>query len=139
MAERDVVCWNYIISGLAIHSLSRQAFDFFTKMREKGFMPIESSYASRINSSARLSSGPQGRQIHAQVVKDSYDQNVYVGSVLIDMCAKWGNMDGAHLSFDCMMTKYIVAWNEMIQAYAQNGFGEKAVNIKSDAYIVSAW
>lgn len=106
MAERDVVCWNYIISGLAIHSLSRQAFDFFTKMREKGFMPIESSYASRINSSARLSSGPQGRQIHAQVVKDSYDQNVYVGSVLIDMCAKWGNMDGAHLSFDCLLIPF---------------------------------
>uniref|UniRef100_A0A0D9VCL3 Pentacotripeptide-repeat region of PRORP domain-containing protein n=1 Tax=Leersia perrieri TaxID=77586 RepID=A0A0D9VCL3_9ORYZ len=129
MAERDVVCWNSIISGLAIHSLNKEAFDFFKQMRGNGIMPTESSYASMINSCARLSSIPQGRQIHAQVMKDGYDQNVYVGSALIDMYAKCGNMDDARLFFDCMIMKNIVAWNEMIHGYAQNGFGDKAVEL----------
>ncbi|XP_024317926.1 pentatricopeptide repeat-containing protein At4g20770 [Brachypodium distachyon] len=129
MTERDVVCWNSMISGLAIHSLNEEAFDFFKQMRGNGMMPTESSYASMINSCARLSSVPQGRQIHAQIVKDGYDQNVYVGSALIDMYAKCGNMDDARVFFDCMVTKNIVAWNEMIHGYAQNGFGEKAVDL----------
>ncbi|KAL5208067.1 hypothetical protein ABZP36_032502 [Zizania latifolia] len=129
MTERDVVCWNSIISGLAIHSLNKEALDFFKQMRENGMMPTESSYASMINSCARLSSIPQGRQIHGQVVKDGYDQNVYVGSALIDMYAKCGNMDDARLLFDCMMTKNIVAWNEIIHGYAQNGFGDKAAEL----------
>jgi pentatricopeptide repeat protein len=129
MTQRDVVCWNSIISGLAIHSLNEEAFDFFKQMRENGMFPTESSYASMINSCARLSSIPQGRQMHAQVLKDGYDQNVYVGSALIDMYAKCGNMDDARLFFDCMIAKNIVAWNEMIHGYAQNGFGEKAVEL----------
>ncbi|KAF8691154.1 hypothetical protein HU200_040266 [Digitaria exilis] len=129
MTERDVVCWNSMISGFAIHSLNEEAFDFFKQMRENGMFPTESSYASMMNSCARLSSIPQGRQIHAQVIKDGYDQNVYVGSALIDMYAKCGNMDDARLFFDCMIAKNIVAWNEMIHGYAQNGFGEKAVEL----------
>uniref|UniRef100_A0A0E0JVZ8 Pentacotripeptide-repeat region of PRORP domain-containing protein n=1 Tax=Oryza punctata TaxID=4537 RepID=A0A0E0JVZ8_ORYPU len=129
MTERDVVCWNSIISGLTIHSLNKEAFDFFKRMRENGIMPTESSYASMINSCSRLSSIPQGRQIHAQVMKDGYDQNVYVGSALIDMYAKCGNMDDARLFFDTMMMKNIVAWNEMIHGYAQNGLGDKAVEL----------
>ncbi|KAL6888468.1 hypothetical protein ACP4OV_009494 [Aristida adscensionis] len=129
MTERDVVCWNSMISGLAIHSLNKEAFDFFKQMRENGMWPTESSYASMINSCARLSSIPQGRQIHGQVVKDGYDQNVYVGSALIDMYAKCGDMDDARLFFDCMMMKNIVAWNEMIHGYAQNGLGDKAVEL----------
>ncbi|XBI45684.1 hypothetical protein VPH35_110125 [Triticum aestivum] len=129
MTERDVVCWNSMISGLAIHSFNKEAFDFFKQMRQNGMMPTSSSYATMINSCARLSSVPQGRQIHAQVAKDGYDQNVYVGSALIDMYAKCGNMDDARLSFDSMVTKNIVAWNEMIHGYAQNGFGEKAVEL----------
>lgn len=129
MTERDVVCWNSMISGLAIHSLSEEAFDFFKQMRENGMFPTESSYASMINLCARLSSIPQGRQMHAQVLKDGYDQNVYVGCSLIDMYAKCGNMDGARLFFNCMIVKNLVAWNEMIHGYAQNGFGEKAVEL----------
>ncbi|KAF2943270.1 hypothetical protein DAI22_02g053300 [Oryza sativa Japonica Group] len=129
MTERDVVCWNSIISGLTIHSLNKEAFDFFKQMRENGIMPTESSYASMINSCSRLSSIPHGRQIHAQVMKDGYDQNVYVGSALIDMYAKCGNMDDARLFFDTMMMKNIVAWNEMIHGYAQNGLGDKAVEL----------
>ena len=128
MTERDVVCWNSMISGLAIHSLNEEAFNFFKQMRENGMFPTESSYASMINSCG-LSSIPQGRQIHAQVLKDGYDQNVYVGSSLIDMYAKCGNMDDARLFFNCMIMKNIVAWNEMIHGYAQNGFGEKVVEL----------
>jgi pentatricopeptide repeat protein len=63
------------------------------------------------------------------VLKDGYDQNVYVGSALIDMYAKCGNMDDARLFFDCMMMKNIVPWNEMIHGYAQNGLGDEAVQL----------
>ncbi|KAJ1278039.1 hypothetical protein BS78_04G049600 [Paspalum vaginatum] len=129
MTERDVVCWNSMISGLAIHSLNEDAFNLFRQMRESGMFPTESSYASMINSCAKLSSIPQGRQIHAQILKDGYDQNIYVGCSLIDMYAKCGNMDDARLFFDCMSAKNIVAWNEMIHGYAQNGFGERAVEL----------
>ncbi|KAJ6796299.1 pentatricopeptide repeat-containing protein-like [Iris pallida] len=129
MPERDVVSWNSMITGFALHSLNKEAFSFFRMMQENGFAPTEFSYASVINSCARLSSSPQGRQIHAQTAQNGYDADIYVGSALIDMYSKCGDVDEAYRFFDCMPTKNIVSWNEMIHGYAQNGLGEKAVAI----------
>ncbi|KAJ0981289.1 hypothetical protein J5N97_009544 [Dioscorea zingiberensis] len=129
MPNRDVVSWNSMITGFAHHSLNQEAFTFFKQMRPNGMSPTASSYASVVNSCARLSSLPQGRQIHAMILKDGYDDHVFVGSTLIDMYAKCGNVDEAWLFFDSMPVKNVVSWNEMIHGYAQNGLGEKAVEL----------
>nr|XP_019707243.1 pentatricopeptide repeat-containing protein At4g20770 [Elaeis guineensis] len=129
MPERDVVSWNSMIGALALHSFSKEAFTFFKQMRENGMSPTEFSYASVITSCARLSSLPQGRQIHAQIVKNGCNHNIYVGSSLIDMYAKCGDVNEARQFFDSMPMKNIVSWNEMIHGYAQNGCGEKAVEL----------
>ncbi|XP_020109255.1 pentatricopeptide repeat-containing protein At4g20770-like [Ananas comosus] len=129
MPERDVVSWNAMITGFSVHSLNKEAFCFFKQMRENGLLPTEFSYTSVINSCARLSSLPQGRQIHAQTAKDGYAGDVYVGSALIDMYAKCGNVEDARVLFDCMPLRNIVSWNEMIHGYAQNGCGKKAVEL----------
>lgn len=129
MPERDVVSWNSMITGFAHHSLNQEAFIFFKHMQENGMSPTASSYASVINSCARLSSLPQGRQIHAMTLKDGYDNHVFVGSALIDMYAKCGNVNEACIFFNSMPVKNVVSWNEMIHGYAQNGCGEKAVEL----------
>ncbi|ONK65744.1 uncharacterized protein A4U43_C06F480 [Asparagus officinalis] len=127
MPERDVVCWNSMITGFALHSLNKEALFFFKLMREDGMTPTEFSYASVINSCARLSSLSEGRQIHAQITKSGYDADVYAGSSLIDMYSKCGNVDEAQKFFDFMPTRNTVSWNEMIHGYAQNGLGERAI------------
>ncbi|XP_020598922.1 pentatricopeptide repeat-containing protein At4g20770 [Phalaenopsis equestris] len=129
MKDRDVVSWNSMITGFAHHSLNREAFSFFKMMREDGLSPTESSYASTINSCARLCSLPQGRQAHAQVIKDGHDCDFYVGSSIIDMYGKCGVVTEARLFFDGMPSKNIVSWNEMIHGYAQNGYGEEAIEL----------
>lgn len=129
MTDRDVVSWNSMITGFAHHSQNREAFSFFKLMREDGLSPTESSYASVINSCARLSSLPQGRQAHAQIIKDGHDSDIYVGSSIIDMYAKCGIVNEARCFFDSMPSKNIVSWNEIIHGYAQNGHGEEAIKL----------
>ncbi|KAG6487523.1 hypothetical protein ZIOFF_056111 [Zingiber officinale] len=129
MSERDVVSWNAMITGFAHNSHNKEAFSVYKRMCQNGFYPTESSYASVVSSCARLSPLPQGRQIHAHTTKDGYESHVYVGSALIDMYAKCGEVDEARLFFDTMMTKNVVSWNEMIHGYAQNGHGENAVEL----------
>ncbi|XP_058105464.1 pentatricopeptide repeat-containing protein At4g20770 [Magnolia sinica] len=132
MEERDVVAWNSMIAGFALHSLNKEAFSFFKQMRAEGMCPTQFSYASVVSSCARLSSSSQGRQIHSQITKDGYVNDIFVGSALIDMYAKCGDIEEARWFFDGMPVKNIVSWNEMIHGYAQNGCGDKAVELFED-------
>ncbi|KAK8941022.1 Pentatricopeptide repeat-containing protein [Platanthera zijinensis] len=129
MSERDVVSWNSMITGFAQHSRNKEAFSFFRLMQEDGMRPTESSYASVLNSCAGLSSLAQGRQAHAQIIKDGNDGGIYVGTALIDMYTKCGIVDDARSIFDSMPAKNIVSWNELIHGYAQNGHGEEAIDL----------
>ncbi|XP_077242864.1 pentatricopeptide repeat (PPR) superfamily protein [Tasmannia lanceolata] len=132
MQERDVVAWNSMITGFALHSLNREAFTFFKQMHEESMHPTQFTYASVLSSCARLSSLSQGKQIHAQIAKNGYINDVFVGSSLIDMYAKCGSVEEARRFFDTMPTKNIVSWNEMIHGYASNGCGNEAVELFED-------
>ncbi|KAF8408728.1 hypothetical protein HHK36_004796 [Tetracentron sinense] len=132
MPKRDTVCWNSMIAGLALHSLDREAFTLFKQMREEGICPTQFSYSSILTSFARLASLSQGRQVHAQLAKDGYINDVFVGTSLIDMYSKCGDVDGGRRFFDKMYGKNIVTWNEMIHGYAQNGRGDEAVHLYED-------
>ncbi|KAF7836502.1 pentatricopeptide repeat-containing protein [Senna tora] len=129
LPELDVVCWNSMIVGFSINSLDDEAFTFYKQMREFAFIPSEFSYASILNSCAKLSSLLQGQQIHAQITKDGLVDDIFVGSSLIEMYCKCGGVDGARCFFDMMPFKNTVTWNAMIHGYAHNGCGNEAVSL----------
>ncbi|XLR52715.1 hypothetical protein S83_003387 [Arachis hypogaea] len=128
----DVVCWNSMIAGFSINSQDNEAFSFFKQMRQCSFYPSEFSFTIIVSSCAKLSSLSQGRQVHAQIIKDGYEDDIFVGSSLIEMYCKCGNVDQARYFFDIMPSKNTVTWNEMIHGYAQNGYGDEAVSLYKD-------
>ncbi|KAL1538396.1 pentatricopeptide repeat-containing protein [Salvia divinorum] len=128
----DIVCWNSVLAGLSLNSMDAEGFNFFRRMLREGMLPTEFSYASALNCCSSLSSLSQGRQIHGLIVKEGHSNNVYVGTALVDMYSKCGNVDGARQFFDMMACKDLVTWNEMIHGYAQNGRGEDAVDLFRD-------
>ncbi|XP_061374167.1 pentatricopeptide repeat-containing protein At4g20770 [Gastrolobium bilobum] len=132
LPELDVVCWNSMIAGFSINSLEQDALSFFKQMRQFGFFPSEFSFATIVSSCAKLSSLFQGQQIHAQIIKDGYVDDIFVGSSLIEMYFKCGDVGGAKCFFDMMPSKNTVTWNEMIHGYAQNGCGDEAVCLYKD-------
>ncbi|KAL5716247.1 hypothetical protein ACHQM5_017966 [Ranunculus cassubicifolius] len=132
MPERDIVCWNSMITGLVFHSLSMEALTLFKTMREWNMSPSQSTYASILSSCSTMASLSTGMQMHAQLVKDGFIDHVFVGTALIDMYSKCGNVDAARQFFDGMNEKNSVSWNEMIHGYAQNGYGEEAVKVFED-------
>lgn len=127
MQELDVVCWNSMIVGLSLNSQDKEAFTYFKQMRQHEMHPTQFSYATVLSCCAKVASSFQGKQVHAQITKDGYMSDVFVGSALIGMYCKCGDVDGAQNFFDMMPSKSTVSWNEMIHGYAQNGRGDEAV------------
>ncbi|XP_075101099.1 pentatricopeptide repeat-containing protein At4g20770-like [Nicotiana tabacum] len=132
LSQADIVCWNSLITGLSYNSLDKEAFAFFNKMLQMGMLPNEFSYATTLSSCTKLSSLAQGRQVHGLIIKGGYDNDVVVGSTLIDMYSKCGDVDGARVHFDMMPYKNTITWNEMIHGYAQNGRGDEAIFLYED-------
>lgn len=129
MPVLDIVCWNSMIAGFSLNSQDKEAFTFFRQMRQYGMFPTQFSYATVLSCCAKLASSFQGKQVHALITKDGCINDVFVGSTLIDMYCKCGDVDGGWHFFNMMANKNTVTWNEMIHGYAQNGYGDEAVSL----------
>eukprot|EP01018_Ginkgo_biloba_P007209 Gb_35258 [translate_table: standard] len=86
-------------------------------------------YADLLQVCAKIGSLQKGRKTHAHIVETGFAQNMYLGNNLINMYGKCRSLECARLVFDKMSKRNIVSWNTMIAGYAQNGFGEEALEL----------
>ncbi|KAL5974175.1 hypothetical protein ACLOJK_030838 [Asimina triloba] len=129
IAERDVVSWNSMISGYARLGLAAEAVGLFGRMREGGFVPDEMTLVSVLNACGDLGDAELGRWVEGFVEENEMELNTYIGSSLIGMYAKCGDLESARRVFDRMLRREVVVWNAMITGYAQNGMSNEAIKL----------
>lgn len=132
ITERDLVSWNSMISGYVKMGFAGKAVELFREMREEGFVPDEMTVVSILGACGDLGDLSLGKLIEEFVVGNKMKINSYVGSALIDMYAKCGELQLARTVFDIMETKDKFTWNAMITGYAQNGLSDEAILLFKD-------
>ncbi|XP_016435575.1 pentatricopeptide repeat-containing protein At3g24000, mitochondrial-like [Nicotiana tabacum] len=132
MPERDMVSWTALITGYSQNEGAEEALVLFCEMLRIGFMPNQFTFGSVLKASGALDSGRTGRQLHGSCVKFGYEENVYVGTALVDMYARCGLMDEAKIVFDKLSCKNEVSWNALIAGHARKSEGEIAVKLFSE-------
>ena len=70
----------------------------------------------------RLQDKELGEYIHCFVLKVGMETNPFVGSSILNMYAKLGDIEDAERVFECM-DNHVGCWNAMIGGYAQCGYG----------------
>eukprot|EP00268_Persea_americana_P063906 TRINITY_DN8347_c0_g3_i1.p1 TRINITY_DN8347_c0_g3~~TRINITY_DN8347_c0_g3_i1.p1 ORF type:complete len:661 (-),score=133.16 TRINITY_DN8347_c0_g3_i1:2036-4018(-) len=126
MRLKDMVTWTALITGYAQNDRAEEAIALFPQMLRQGLKPNQFTFASLLKASGAAQSNERGRQVHAFCVKYGCDLNVYVGSSLLDMYARYGDMKEANLVFDGLSCKNEVSCNALIAGYARKGEGEEA-------------
>ncbi|KAL8170405.1 hypothetical protein V2J09_022209 [Rumex salicifolius] len=107
--------------------MSFEALSAFRKMRCSGKHPNHFTFSTVLPACARTSNPLIGRQIHGLVSKHGFEDDVYVGSAMIDMYAKCFDMLSAEKVFDELSERNLVSWNSMIVGYLENKLYEKAI------------
>ncbi|XP_027065694.2 putative pentatricopeptide repeat-containing protein At3g23330 isoform X1 [Coffea arabica] len=125
MPEKDVVSWTALISGFVAEGLGQEGVELFCEMRREGIRPNEFTLATVLRACSMVSGLEFGKQLHAEVVKGEAFTDVYVGSALVDLYAKCGEMEYADKVFFIMPEQNAVSWNVLLNGYAQLGDGHK--------------
>jgi pentatricopeptide repeat protein len=114
MGDRDLVSWNSLISGYSKMGFAKEAIGLFVEMREEGFEPDEMTLVSVLGACGDLGDLGLGRWVEGFVLEKKMEVNSYMGSALIDMYGKCGDLISARRVFDSMPNKDVVTWNAII-------------------------
>ncbi|KNA25950.1 hypothetical protein SOVF_001660 [Spinacia oleracea] len=124
-----VVVWNSLISGYVANYQPLEALVLFNMMRDKGFKPDFSTFASILNACSSIVAHEYGKQLHNHACKVGVSMDVVVACSLIDMYSKCGNPNDACKFFDELELHDIVLLNSMISVYCNCGRVQEAKQI----------
>ncbi|CAN6314130.1 unnamed protein product [Urochloa humidicola] len=121
MPARDIVSWNTMVDGYVSNGLGALALACFQEMN--GALQVQQDSVGMIAALAACcleSALMQGREIHGYAIRHGLEKDVKVGTSLLDMYCKCGNVLSAETVFATMPLRTVVTWNCMIGGYALN-------------------
>ncbi|XP_064973075.1 pentatricopeptide repeat-containing protein At4g33170-like [Musa acuminata AAA Group] len=132
ISKPDDVAWTAMISGCVEIGDEEHALNLFLQMRQSGAMPDEFVLASLIKACSCLAALGQGRQIHGNAIKFGCASDPFVGTSILDMYAKCGNIEDSYSLFKRMNVTNTASWNALVLGLAQHGYGKEALKLFKD-------
>eukprot|EP00250_Pteridium_aquilinum_P016411 c23092_g1_i1 orf=273-1727(+) len=126
---RNVVSWNAMIGGYVKHGHGVHALQLFNEMQLEGIKPDRVTFLYMLKACGVLGVTEQGMLVHSHAVGGGLVSNVPVGTALIDMYAKCGNLNHAHEVLNRLQNRDVGSWSALITAFAQHGHGKKALEL----------
>lgn len=127
MPGRNAVTWSALISGYVKARDPGTAVELFVSMMREDVCATPYCVSAALVACAQLEDGELGAQVHDLSLKIGLEFNVAVGSSLIDLYAKCGNVEVSRKVFDGLIDKNVVAWNSMIGGYVYNHCPDKSM------------
>ncbi|KAH7415090.1 hypothetical protein KP509_14G026700 [Ceratopteris richardii] len=120
LLERDVVTWNALMAPLIDQDSDCGTFHHFERMKIEGVMADLVSYIYVLKACGCTKAIKKGHFIHAELEERGI-QSSFLSNAIIDMYAKCGCLDEAHLVFSDLPVHDVVTWNSLIAGYAEHG------------------
>lgn len=121
MPERNEVSWSAMIARYSQGGNADEALKLFSRMLCDGFKPNISCFSSVLGALASLEALRIGMNVHSHVIKIGIEDDVFIGSTIIDMYCKCGKTKDGRQVFDLISARNIVSWNSMVTGYSYNG------------------
>ncbi|CBI19104.3 unnamed protein product, partial [Vitis vinifera] len=129
MPERDVVCWTTMITACSQQGRGTEALSMFSQMMFNTSSPNEFTVCSVLKACGEEKALEFGKQLHGAIIKKMFKEDVFIGTSLVGMYAKCGEILDSRKVFDGMKKRNTVTWTSIIAGYARNGQGEEAISL----------
>ncbi|CAN4077981.1 unnamed protein product [Withania somnifera] len=121
--------WNSIITGYVNRGRAKEALHFFQSMHLSNLLMDQFTFSSMLSGIANIAAITWGRLIHCCTVKYGVNETVVVGTALIDMYSKCGQMNEAEILFESLPEKNLITWNTIISGHAHNGNSDEVIRL----------
>lgn len=131
MDSIDVVSWNTVIAGHVLSGTVSEAFDLLLEMQSEGngMKPNNITLITVLPPCGTLAALAKGKEVHCFSIRHGLNDDVAVGTALVDMYAKCGCLSLCRKVFNEMPKRNSVTWNVLIMAYGMHGHGEEAIKL----------
>ncbi|KAF8108321.1 hypothetical protein N665_0111s0033 [Sinapis alba] len=128
--DPGVVLYNSMIRGYTRAGLHREALELFRYMsEEKGIVPDKYSFTFALKACTGALDLERGLGIHELISEMGFESDVYIGTALVEMYCKGGDLVSAREVFDEMSERDVVTWNIMVSGLVQNGCFVEALRL----------
>ncbi|KAJ8439857.1 hypothetical protein Cgig2_003923 [Carnegiea gigantea] len=121
--------WIVLIGAYAKCGFYREALNFLREMQVDGVRPNNYVLPSALKACGHLSEWWHGKELHALILRWSFEYDAFVNSALIDMYSKCGFVEKARNVFDGMIEKDLIALNATVAGYVQAGLVKDALDM----------
>ncbi|KAL5557156.1 hypothetical protein UlMin_039392 [Ulmus minor] len=133
MERTDLVSWNSMISGFTENGDGEKAMDLFVQLTGMALLkPDQYTFAAIISATAAYIYSDYGKPLHAQVIKVGLEKSVFVGTKLVSMYFKNGEVEAAQKVFYSISEKDVVLWTEMISSHSRLAEGNNAIEFYNE-------
>nr|GEU83008.1 pentatricopeptide repeat-containing protein At1g74600, chloroplastic [Tanacetum cinerariifolium] len=132
----NVVCWNAIISGAVKHNEDDVGLNLFRQMCSGNPSPNRFTFPSVFGACAKREKLELGKGVHGLVVKYGEQEDLVVGTAIIDFYAKCGEVDEALKKFSRMSVRNVVSWTAIITGFVQKGEHQSALKLFKEMIIL---
>lgn len=94
--DRDILMWNVMISGFAMHGYGKAALEVFTEMERQGVIPNETTFIGALHACSHTGLVQEGKSLFQKMVY-SYNlvPNVQHYGCMVDLLGRAGLLDEA--------------------------------------------
>ncbi|KAJ7563082.1 hypothetical protein O6H91_03G096300 [Diphasiastrum complanatum] len=117
------------VSKLCQEGRLKEALHILELMIQQNTQAPISAYVGLLKGCARRKALAEGKQVHALLVQNGLDSDIFLGNILVDMYAKCGSVLDARKVFETMPEHNVFSWTAIISAHADKGQGEEAIDL----------
>ncbi|XP_078443317.1 pentatricopeptide repeat-containing protein At3g02330, mitochondrial-like [Wolffia australiana] len=120
LPEKNPVSWSAAIAGCVVNLRFEDAVKLFkTMLRESSSPASQSAYASAFKACASSFDLSLGMQLHAHAMKGKLAEDAVVGTAIVDMYAKCGDLEKSSRVFSLLPERRVQSWNAVLVGLGQ--------------------
>ncbi|WCJ40011.1 Pentatricopeptide repeat-containing protein At2g17210 [Euphorbia peplus] len=125
--RKDVVLWSTMIAAFTHCGKPAEAIDVFREMDEVVEIPNAVTIIHLLEACSASGVLNKAKWAHGVAIRSNLAAEVAVGTAIVDMYSKCGEIVASRKAFNQIHNKNVVTWSAMISAYGMNSLPREAL------------